>query len=148
MKSANEILDFAIQREQEAADFYEDLAKKVDNHWMKETMNGFSREELRHKGKLLSVKKNEKILSSGQAIMSLKIADYLVDVEASDNISYQDALILAMKREKAAFRLYTDLASKVEDEDLKNVFLSLAQEEAKHKLHFEVEYDEHVLMDN
>ena len=148
MKSANEILDFAIQREQEAADFYEDLAKKVGNHWMKETLNGFSREELRHKGKLLSVKKNEKILSSGQAIMSLKIADYLVDVEASDNISYQDALILAMKREKAAFRLYTDLASKVEDEDLKNVFLSLAQEEAKHKLHFEVEYDEHVLMDN
>ena len=148
MESVDEILDFAISREQEAADFYENLSGRVENHWMKETLKGFSKEELRHKGKLLSVKKNEKLLSSEQNILDLKIADYLVDVKASENISYQDALILAMQREKAAYRLYSDLASKIEDAEIKNLFLALAQEEAKHKLHFEVEYDENILKDN
>ena len=57
-------------------------------------------------------------------------------------MDYQQALIVAMKQEKAAYKLYSDLAAKVTFEGLRNTFLMLAQEEAKHKLHFEVEYDE------
>ena len=34
------------------------------------------------------------------------------------------------------------------DAELKSLFLRLAQEEAKHKLHFEIEYDEHILTEN
>jgi rubrerythrin len=60
-------------------------------------------------------------------------------------MNYQDALVLAMKKEKAAFRLYLDLANEVQSEDQKDLFLALAQEEAKHKLRFEIEYDEVVL---
>ena len=69
-------------------------------------------------------------------------------MEADKNISYQDALIVAMKRERAAFKLYSDLAEKVSEEELRQVFLGLAKEEAKHKLFFESEYDERVLGDN
>ncbi len=75
MKSVNEILDFAIQREQEAADFYENLSGQVENQWMINTLKGFSKEELRHKGKLLAVKKNERLLSSEKKILDLKLAD-------------------------------------------------------------------------
>jgi len=53
-----------------------------------------------------------------------------------------------MKKEKAAFRMYNDLASKAKKPELKALFLNLAQEEAKHKLRFEVEYDEHFLPEN
>jgi rubrerythrin len=53
-----------------------------------------------------------------------------------------------MKREKTAFKLYSDLAAIIQDANLRKVFLSLAQEEAKHKLRFELEYDEHILTDN
>ena len=60
----------------------------------------------------------------------------------------QEALILAMKKEKVAFKLYTDLAAAVSSADLKNTFLSLAQEEAKHKLRFEVEYDNEIMGEN
>jgi rubrerythrin len=60
-------------------------------------------------------------------------------------MTYAEALILAMKKEKAAYRLYTDLAGVAEAEELTNLFLSLAAEEAKHKLRFEIEYDDHVL---
>jgi rubrerythrin len=63
-------------------------------------------------------------------------------------MDYQSALILAMKQEKAAFRLYTDLAASTDDEKVRDLFLGLAQEEAKHKLRFEVEYDDDFLRDN
>jgi len=148
MNTVDEILDFAIEREQAAADFYVDLAERANAAWMKEMLLGFSKEEMRHKGKLKSVKKGEKLLSSKQQVQDLKISDYLIDVEPEGDISLQDAMIVAMKREKAAYRLYSDLAAKVEDPEVKDLFLGLAQEEAKHKLYFEVQYDDQVLRDN
>ncbi len=56
--------------------------------------------------------------------------------------------VLAMKKEKAAFRLYLDLAAQVQSEDQKTLFLALAEEEARHKLRFELEYDKVVLREN
>jgi len=52
------------------------------------------------------------------------------------------------KKERAAFELYSDMAEKVPDANLKQVFVGLAKEEAKHKLFFETEYEERVLMHN
>jgi rubrerythrin len=78
-------------------------------------------------------------------VQDLKIADYTVDVEPSPNMSYQEALVFAMKAEKAAYRLYMGLAEISDDMQTAAVFRSLAQQEAKHKLRFEVEYDEVVL---
>ncbi len=63
-------------------------------------------------------------------------------------MDYQNALILAMKKEKAAYRLYLNLAAVAEAEELTNIFLYIAQEEAKHKLRFEIEYDDVVLKEN
>ena len=77
-----------------------------------------------------------------EEVMDLKIADYVVRTEPTADMSYEDALKLAMKREKAAYRLYLKLSEKAPNEDMKNLFEGLAQEEAKHKLRFEVEYDE------
>ena len=78
----------------------------------------------------------------------LKIGDYLADVDDSGELDYQKALIIAMKREKKSFKLYTDLATVTDNEDLRKTLLSLAQEEANHKLRFEIEYDDYVLTEN
>jgi rubrerythrin len=81
--------------------------------------------------------------------MDMKIGDYLVEVNKSrEDLTYQESLIIAMKEEKAAFRLYLDLANRTEDARLKKTFLMLAQEEAKHKLRFEIEYDDYILKEN
>jgi len=148
MNTVEEILDYAIDQEQQAADFYENLAGRVEKGGMKEILLEFSAEEQRHKQRLLAVKSGEHELTPEQEVLDLKISDYLVEVEVSDNISYQDALIIAMKRERAAYELYTDIAAKVPESHLKEVLEGLAIEEAKHKLFFEAEYDERVLMDN
>ena len=148
MNTVDEILDFAIDQEQQAADFYADVAQRAETADMKKMLLDFHEEEKSHKKILQDVKTGEHELTPEQEILDLKISDYLVEVEASENISYQDALIIAMKRERAAYELYSDMAAKIPDGHLKKVLSGLAKEEAKHKLFFEAEYDERVLTDN
>jgi rubrerythrin len=147
-KSTDEILDFAINREQESIDLYENLAKQALTPQMKEVFISFAEEERGHKKKLLNIKSSRQFKLIEKNIKDLKIEDYLVDISESVGLTYQAALILAMKKEKAAFKLYINLASKVDDLLLKSLFESLAQEEAKHKLRFELEYDEIINKDN
>ena len=148
MNTVDEILDYAIDQEQQAADFYEDVAQRAETAGMKQILLDFSEEEKRHKKILQAVKAGEHELTPEQEVLDLKISDYMVEVDVTSDISYQDALIIAMKRERAAYELYSDMAEKVPQSHLKEVLIGLAKEEAKHKLFFEAEYDERVLMDN
>ena len=148
MNTVDEILDYAIDQEQQAADFYANLAGRAEKAGMKDILLEFAEEEKRHKERLLAVKSGDHELTPEQEVLDLKISDYLVEVDATDDISYQDALIVAMKRERAAYALYSDMAAKIPESNLREVILGLAREEARHKLFFESEYDERVLTDN
>ncbi len=97
---------------------------------------------------LQGIKKGKIPAPMAKKVIDLKIGDYLTDVDLEPNLDYQKALIVAMKKEKASFKLYTDLAAVADDENLRSTFLILAQEEAKHKLRFEVEYDDYILSEN
>jgi rubrerythrin len=147
-KTVNDILDFAIQGEQEAVDFYSGLSRLAKNQEMKDIFMQFAAEEMSHKAKLLKIKEEGVFALHHESIPDLKIADYLVNAEATPEMNYQDALVVAMQKEKAAFKLYTRLAEKAPNPALKDLFLSLAQEESKHKLRFEVEYDDFILREN
>jgi len=149
LDSIDKVLDFAIEKEQDAADFYTDLAGRMEKKNMKAIFEQFALEEISHKAKLEQVKSGNLDLSPvNQKIADLKIAEMVADVDLDDKFDYQQALIVAMKNEKASFKLYSDLAGMVEDEKLKQFFLGLAQEEAKHKLRFEVAYDDDILTEN
>ena len=78
----------------------------------------------------------------------MSISDYLVEASPTETMNYQTTLMVAMQREKSAFRLYTKLASVAQDDKVKSLFLTLAQEEAKHKLRLETIYDEEILREN
>jgi rubrerythrin len=148
MNTVDEILNFAIDQEQQAADFYANVAQRAETAEMKKMLLDFSDEEKNHKKILQNVKSGEHELTPEQETLDLKISDYLVEVEFSENISYQDALIIAMKKERAAYQLYTDMAEKIPESQLRDVLIGLAKEEEKHKLFFETEYDERILTDN
>jgi rubrerythrin len=147
-KNINDILDFAINQEQEAVDFYNDLASKSSNKAMQKIFQQFAQEEMGHKAKLLDIKQNGIFDVSSEKITDLKIADYIIDAKPTPKMTYQDALVLAMKKEKAAFKLYLSLSERAPGNELKSLFVMLAQEESRHKLRFELEYDEYVLRDN
>ena len=148
LDTVDKILDYAIAQEEHAAKFYTAMANKTSRKYMKEALLGFAEEEKGHKAKLIAVKDGKLMLPAEGRVLDLKIGDYLEEVTLSSDLGYQEALILAMKAEKAAFRLYTDLASATDDPGLKATLLGLAQEEAKHKLRFEIEYDDEILKEN
>jgi len=140
--SIDEVLTHAIGEEQAAADFYTRLADNAKVPGMKQTFYGFAQEEMGHKARLEAIKAGGKFRPIPRQIADLKIADYLVDIAPDPHLDYRSALVVAMKKEKAAFKLYSDLAASTADETIRAVFRGLAQEEANHKLRFEIEYDD------
>jgi rubrerythrin len=146
--SVNEILDFAMKNEQESVDFYSRLSKNAKSEEMKTVFEEFAQEEVKHKVRLQKIKEEDIFSFKKEEIMDLNISDYVVPIVPTPEMSYADALTLAMAKEKAAFKLYMKLSTKVADAGLQSVFMDLAQEESKHKLRFELEYDEYVLREN
>ncbi len=147
-KNIDEILDFAIKNEQQAADFYDKLSGESKEKSMRETFSHFAKEEKGHKARLVKIKNDGIYDAKQEDVLDMKISDYLVSVQTSERMTYQEALILAMKREKAAFKLYMKLSEIAPNEDLKILFKNLANEEAKHKLSFELEYDDVIFKEN
>lgn len=146
--AVNEILNFAIVREVESRDFYLDMAKKIKNPAMGTVFEQFAAEEEKHRVKIEEVQKDGVFKTRLEKVQDLKIADYIVEDIRGTDLNYQQALILAMRREKKAFQLYTNLSEAAVDENIKNLFAFLAQEEAKHKLMIELEYDDQVMEEN
>jgi rubrerythrin len=142
--SIDEILGFAIDKEKEAVAFYNELSKKETTPALTKTFKELAQEEAKHVKLLTNISKNQNAIDSYELkkIPDLKISDYLVDLEYSEGMILQDILVLAMKREEMAVKLYTNLAMGSVDQESIKLFKLLAQEEAKHKLIFESMYDD------
>lgn len=139
-RSVAEVLDFAIAREIEAHAFYAGLAGHVTDSDLRETIKGFALDELQHGIRLRAIKAGE-IDFFDDDVGSLDIAEAVPEVQPHPGMTYEELLMLAMSREKTAFRIYTNLASIARKPDCRDTLLHLAQEEARHKLRLEIEYD-------
>jgi len=143
-----EIVEFAIEREQEAADFYHELQGRVKHEWSRNILKELEEMELGHK-KILQTWTGEGIEEyKFPKITDLKISDYLEEVPVNEEMGFQDVLITAMKKEESAKNLYLDLAKKSDEPATRNLFLKLAGEEAKHKLQLETIYDDEIFYEN
>ncbi len=147
-KNIDDILSFAIEQEQKAVDFYSGLAHEAHSEEMKKVFIEFAEEEIRHKQRLTRIREEGVFTLPKQGVTDLKIGDYIVEVKPVGKLTYEEALVVAMKREKAAFKLYSNLAERAPNAELKGIFEALAMEESRHKLRFELEYDEFVLREN
>ncbi len=147
-ESVDAVLDFAIEREQEAFDLYHGLASQTSDPKLEALFTSFAKVEAGHKLKLEGIKEGTTYLPIRQNPVNMKIADYLIDVEPSPDMSFQDALVVAMKREQAANALYTNLSATIGDVLLAELFSQLAKEEAAHKLRFENLYEENFMSEN
>jgi rubrerythrin len=144
-KKFQEIVQFAIQKEIEAAEFYTRASGVVKYSGAKALFVDFAKQEEGHK-KLLEDLSLEKVVQAKiENIPNLKISDYLVDIDFRPDISYADILRIAMKREEHSIKLYTDLKPLNGDETLTKLFNFLIQEENKHKYSLEKIYDDEIL---
>jgi len=137
-----EILEFAVSKEVEAYHFYLALARRVDNQEIQQALEDLAKEELEHKTRL-----ELEIMKSGRTVTTEQKpprpdSDYILsDSESPLDMDYKDMLLLAMEKEEAAFRTYVNLVGSVHEEASQELLLALAEEEVKHKLRFETEYD-------
>jgi len=147
-KNFNEIIDFAIEREQEAVKFYHDLQGMVHFKARQEMLRELEDMEKGHEKTLEGIRKGTIRITENPTVQNMKISDYLVEAKPAADMSYQDIIITAMKREEASVQLYTDLANLSADATVKQLFINLTAEEAKHKLKFEKIYNDEILKDN
>jgi rubrerythrin len=144
-KKFQEIIQFAIEKEIEASDFYTRASQVVKYSGTKDLFLDFAKQEQGHK-KLLEDLDLKKVAEAKIGkIPNLKISDYLVDTEFKADISYADILRIAMKREEHSIKLYSDLKPLNGDEVLTKFFNFLIQEETKHKYSLEKIYDDEIL---
>ena len=138
----DEIMKIAIAKEVEAYNFYMALANRVADQHIREAFEELAKEELEHKAKLeLEVMKMGKTIAVEQNPVRPD-RSYIVSNDPSPlDMDYKDMLMLAMEKEEAAFRTYVNLAASIQDEKSREVLFALAQEEVKHKLRFQAEYD-------
>jgi rubrerythrin len=143
------VVKFAIDKEIEAAAFYRDLASKCETGALQQELLKIADIEDSHKEKLQRMDVEETAKTSPKEVMDLQISDYLVEKEPTPDMSWQDILTIAMKREQAAFELYTNLAKMFATENtISQLFQNLASEESSHKLYFEKIYDDEILKEN
>lgn len=137
------ILEFAISKEIEAYHFYMAVARHVDSARMREVFEELAAEELEHKARLeLEIIKAGRVIPARQTQQAGPDSDYIVsEGDALLEMDYRDVLLLAMEKEQAAFRTYVKLLARARDEPTQELLLALAEEEVKHKLRFETEYD-------
>ncbi len=142
MKSFTEVLSYAIGREEEAYHFLMAVGNRADDDEVREAFAELAQEELDHKAKL-----ELELMKSGKSVdVELKPArsedEYIIsESDAPLDLEYEDLLLLGMAKEDTAFRLYVDLIAKAADAQTRNMLLAIAEQEVKHKLRFETEYD-------
>lgn len=142
------VIDYAIEKEQEAAEFYLEASEKEIFSGAKEMLKDFAGEEQKHERMLKEFK--EKGIVSGlhdyklKWIPDMKRSDYVSEMKYAPGMDYKDLLMLAMKREEAALKLYNDLLKQAEGPEVQRMFKVLCQEEAGHKLKLETMYDDHM----
>lgn len=142
------LIAFAIEREKEAANFYEENSESEMMSGKKQMLKEFAAEERKHQKML------EDFLATGIAeniegyrfewITDIKRSDYVETMAYKPGMAYNELLMLAMKREEAALKLYNELLDKADSDGAKTLFKMLCQEEAKHKLGLETLYDDYM----
>lgn len=143
--SMNDVVQFAIEKEEKAKEFYEKCAEKAKNPGIKKFFQEMAEEEQRHKDLLVGLDPSGLDSMKLSQVEDLRISDYLVEVKFKEDITYQEALTLAMKKEEKAYEFYNGWKNKCMQEKTAKLFEMLAQEEMKHKRKIETVYDEEIL---
>lgn len=144
----HEVLDFAVQREQEAVAFYRNLQKEVKFKDQIEMLKELESMEMGHIVVIENVRKKGVSEEDIKKVPNLKISEYLTTDADKLDLSFQNVLIKAMKREEASVKLYSEMSTRFHDNEISTLFRRLASEEAQHKYRFERIYDDWISKGN
>lgn len=151
MKSASRslsfegIIAFAVAREEEAAAGYSGLMAAAETPGLKELFRELRDEEKEHKKLLEGLDPAGAASLEPEEVEDLGITDGLRAEPPHPDMSFQDALILAARKEEQSIRLYVGLGGRARRDGDRKLFEFLAGREKLHKLKLETEYEKRVL---
>jgi rubrerythrin len=148
-KTSAEILAFAIEREIAAADGYARIAAVAETPGLRELAEELRGQEIEHRRILEGLTPGALDDPSGPSrVPDLHLVDALADEPLSGDMSLQDMLIFAAKKEAQSVALYESLARLAGPAGQGRIFLFLAGQEREHKLRIEAAYEAHVIPEN
>lgn len=132
-----EIIKQAIANEVAARKFYEDASSRLKDPNLKTLFASLAEEEKKHRDILTRIYASNTIDRYFSESRDYKVAETVNEPELSMEMRPADAFALAMKKEEAAMKQYTEMARMCDDDDKRQVFLDLAAMERDHKLKME-----------
>lgn len=140
-KKLKQILSAAVDKENKSVQFYKQLAQRIKTPEVSAVFEAIAKQEEKHAEAVkLELFKMGFTFAQNQPPQESFESEIVIELECPDGqMSYLDALHLALQRERAAFRLYAELMAKTTDPQAENLFFELAQEEMRHILQFERE---------
>lgn len=137
-KTIQDLLNLAIAREMASIEFYQKMAENLTEENLKQFFQSFVDEEKQHKSHLeLELIKHGWVVKDPE--LNIEVERIPFDPKYLEE--YQEALKIAVEREKISVRVYVEMASLTKDPELKEVLLQLAEEETRHKVIFQRELD-------
>ena len=137
-----EVWDHAIYKEIASQALYLEAQRDTEDPAAVKMLGELASEELKHTEILREMKESgwkPQDLNPG-AMFDLELSEYLKGPDTLQGAGLQEVLIFAMKREGQSVVFYSKLMSVFRNEAAKLLCSRLVQEELKHKMKLEIEY--------
>lgn len=139
--SNDELISFAIEMEEQMKSAYENFAKMPKCSSFSSMLIRFTEEALVHHSRLSNIKLSGQLNLNALQLVQISQVGYQIRRDCNTLKNCKDILLAVMDNEKMAFKLYSQIAALCEDQLLKLLFETLATDQSRHKLYFELEFD-------
>jgi len=136
-----DILRFAVRSEVLANKYYLEIAKKAKNNSARQLFEELAADELGHKDDLEAYLKTDAKPLVFAKVIDYKISENVKKPEISGDMTFLDAVALAMKNEQDAMDMYNAMAAASQSIEQKKMFEALALMEKGNKAKLEDIYN-------
>lgn len=140
-----EVIKFAVEREDTAYNLYTRAAELSTNIASKKMFQELAKEEATHKDVFIKIDEDKAESHKLCTLPESSIAKYLVEVPFKPDMNYSSILASALKTEENAYQLYKAAAGMTDDPKLQKLLMNFADVELGHRRRLEAIYDERVL---
>jgi rubrerythrin len=146
--SLKDLLTFAIRKEHNARELYLMFRDMVRDPGAKTLLEDLAKQELGHKNMLESALRTGRAdrIGGKREVQDLHLSDHAESEDIGPDSSPQDVMLFAMKMERAAHELYSNMLENYHGTELEGILSQLVKEELRHKELLEREYEEHFMM--
>ncbi len=141
----DDIIKFAVEREDTAYKLYKRAAELSTSISSKKMFEELALEEATHKDVFVKIDEDKAESHKLCTLPESSIAKYLADIPFRADLTYSEILAFALKTEENAYQLYKTAAGMTEDPKLQKVLMNFADVELGHRRKIEAIYEERVL---